>query len=215
MSGAVVIGAGPGIGRAVAERFAREGLPVAVLSRRPRAYAGALALPADVADEDALRAALDEASARLGPPDAVVYNAALIRPDRVGALPPGDQRAAWAVNVGGAITTAAHVLPGMARRGSGTFVVTGGMPVARPGYVSLSLGKAAVRALVELLDEEYAPAGVHVATVTVAGTVAPGTPFDPDVIAEHYWRLHTQPRTAWEREVVHDGITGLSLPVIR
>jgi hypothetical protein len=81
------------------------------------------------------------------------------------------------------------------------------MPVARPGYVSLSLGKAAVRALVELLDEQYAPAGVHVATVTVAGTVAPGTPFDPDLIAEHHWRLHTQPLVAWEREVVHDGVT--------
>jgi NAD(P)-dependent dehydrogenase (short-subunit alcohol dehydrogenase family) len=215
MSGAVVIGAGPGIGRAVAERFAREGLPVAVLSRRPPAYAGALALPADVTDEDALRAALDEAAARLGPPDAVVYNAALIRPDRVGALSATDQRAAWAVNVGGAIAAAAHVLPGMAARAGGTFLVTGGMPVARPGYVSLSLGKAAVRALVELLDEEYAPAGVHVATVTVAGTVAPGTAFDPDLIAERYWRLHTQPRTAWEREVVHDGITGLSLPIIR
>jgi NAD(P)-dependent dehydrogenase (short-subunit alcohol dehydrogenase family) len=54
----------------------------------------------------------------------------------------------------------------MAVRGSGTFLATGGMPVARPGYVSLSLGKAALRALVELLDEQYAPAGVHVATVT-------------------------------------------------
>jgi len=207
MSGAVVIGAGPGIGRAVAERFAREGLPVAVLSRRPRAYAGALALTADVADEDALRAALDAATARLGPPDVLVYNTALIRRDRVGALTPAEQRAAWAVNVGGAIAAAAHVLPGMAARGSGTFLATGGMPVARPGYVSLSLGKAALRALVELLDEQYAPAGVHVATVTVAGTVAPGGPFDPDLIATHYWRLHTQPRAAWQREVLHEGIT--------
>ena len=75
------------------------------------------------------------------------------------------------------------------------------MPVARPGYVSLSLGKAALRALVELLDEQYAPAGVHVATVT------PGGPFDPDLIAAHFWRLHTQPRDAWQREVVHGGIT--------
>ena len=37
--------------------------------------------------------------------------------------------------------------------------------------------------------------------MTVGGTVAPGTAYDPDDIAEHYWRLHTQPRDAWEREV--------------
>ena len=41
------------------------------------------------------------------------------------------------------------------------------------------------------------------ATVTVGGTVAPGTAYDPDDIAEHYWRLHTQPAGAWEREVLH------------
>lgn len=91
----------------------------------------------------------------------------------------------------------------MAERGHGTFVVTGGMPQAVPGYVSLSIGKAAVRSAVELLDATYGPAGVHVASVTVGGPVAPGTAYDPDDIAEHYWRLHTQPRAAWEREVRH------------
>ncbi|WP_433434824.1 hypothetical protein [Nonomuraea sp. CA-141351] len=46
---------------------------------------------------------------------------------------------------------------------------------------------------------------MHVASVTVDGTVAPGTDFDPDDIAEHYWRLHTQPRHQWEREALHAG----------
>jgi hypothetical protein len=77
------------------------------------------------------------------------------------------------------------------------------MPEPKPEYVSLSLGKAGVRALVTLLDKQYGPAGLHVATVTVDGPVAPGTAFDPDDIAEHYWRLHTQPRQAWQREIVH------------
>ena len=67
---------------------------------------------------------------------------------------------------------------------------------------SLSLGKAAARALTKLLASEYGPAGVHVATVIVAGAVAPGGPYDPDLIAGHYWRLHTQPPQAWEHEVV-------------
>jgi hypothetical protein len=42
--------------------------------------------------------------------------------------------------------------------------------------------------------------------VTVAGHIAPGSAFDPDVIAEHYWRLHVQPRHRWEREVLFSGV---------
>ena len=87
----------------------------------------------------------------------------------------------------------------------GSFIITGGMPEPEPAYVSLSLGKAGVRALVTLLDKEYGASGVHVATVTIAGEVAPGTAFDPGDIAEHYWRLHTQPPEHWEHEVVHRG----------
>jgi hypothetical protein len=49
------------------------------------------------------------------------------------------------------------------------------------------------------------PANIHVATVTVGGAVAPGSQFDPDRIAEHYWRLHHQPRAAWEHEFVFSG----------
>jgi NAD(P)-dependent dehydrogenase (short-subunit alcohol dehydrogenase family) len=135
----------------------------------------------------------------------VVYNAAIIRADAPGELPAGEQLHAWAVNVIGALTAAAQLAPAMARRGNGTFIVTGGMPTPDPGYVSLSLGKAGVRTLVTLLDQEYGPSGVHVASVTVGGPVAPGTNFDPDDIAEHYWRLHTQPRPEWQQEILHAG----------
>jgi NADP-dependent 3-hydroxy acid dehydrogenase YdfG len=214
MAGAVVLGAGPGTGRAIANRFARGGMPVTVVARSRAtvdAVAGSiatsaddvLALTADVADEDALRGALTAAEERFGVPDVVVYNAALIRPDRPGELAAAGQLAAWSVNVVGALTAAAQVLPRMAARGSGTFLITGGMPEPRPGYVSLSLGKAGVRTLAALLDMQYRDAGVHVATVTVAGPVAPGTAWDPDEIAEHYWRLHHQPRETWTHEAVH------------
>ncbi|WP_151774131.1 SDR family NAD(P)-dependent oxidoreductase [Streptomyces abyssomicinicus] len=214
MAGALIIGAGQGIGQAVARRFAREGLPVALIARTKETVAAgaeaigplgvrALPLTADTADEASLRAALDAATGELGEPDVVVYNAAVIRSDAVGELPHRDHLETYAVNVLGALTAAAHTLPAMARRGGGTFVVTGGMPEMKPQYVSLSLGKAGVRALVELLDTQYGPSGVHVATVTVGGAVAPGTAWDPDDIAEHYWRLHTQPPGQWEREVLH------------
>ncbi|RSM56284.1 short-chain dehydrogenase [Amycolatopsis sp. WAC 01376] len=212
MAGAVVIGAGPGIGRSVALRFAREGLPVTLIARTTETLTAlaaeigtALALTADVTNEKALKTALDTSVREHGVPDVVVYNAAIIQADAPGELSVERHLAAWSVNVVGAITAAAHIVPGMAERGSGTIIVTGGMPEAVPAYTSLSLGKAGVRALVSLLDTQFGPSGVHVATVTIAGPVAKGTPFDPDDIAEHYWRLHTQPRAEWTREIVHKG----------
>ncbi|MFI6788807.1 SDR family NAD(P)-dependent oxidoreductase [Nonomuraea sp. NPDC050383] len=216
MSGAVIIGAGPGIGQAVARRFAREGLPIALIARSERTLRAAaeavapsgvpvVVLQADSADQAGLTAALDKAAGAHGVPDVVVYNAAIIRADAPGELSVRGHMEAWAVNVVGALNAAAHVAPAMAARGSGTFLITGGMPEPKPEYVSLSLGKAGVRTLVTLLDQAYGPAGVHVASVTVAGPVAPGTDFDPDDIAEHYWRLHTQPRQEWEEEALHAG----------
>lgn len=216
MSGAVVIGAGPGVGQAVARRFAREGYPVALIARSEKTLRAAaetvapsgvrvVALPADCADEDALRVALDQVVAELGLPDVVVYNAAIVQADAPGELPTRAHLDAWSVNVVGALSAAAHLAPAMARRGSGTVLITGGMPKPKPQYVSLSLGKAGVRTLVQILDQEYGAAGVHAASVTIDGPVAPGTDFDPDIIAEHYWRLHTQPRHQWEHEVLHTG----------
>jgi NAD(P)-dependent dehydrogenase (short-subunit alcohol dehydrogenase family) len=218
MPGAVIIGAGPGIGQSAACRFARAGLPIALVARSEKtleAVAEAVApagvpvvsLAADSTDETALRAALDTAAEEFGLPDVVVYNAAIIQADALGELSVRAHLDAWAVNVVGAITAAAHVAPAMAQRGSGSFIITGGMPEPKPEYVSLSLGKAGVRTLVTLLDKQFGPAGIHVASVTVDGPVAPGTAFDPDDIAEHYWRLHNQPRHQWEREIVHSEVT--------
>jgi len=217
--GAVVIGVGPGIGTAVARVFARDGFSVGLIARsRATVDAARRALPgpgvpaylaeADASNPDQVRAALAGFEDEFGVPDVVVYNAALIQRDALGDLDLQRHLEAWSVNVVGAITSAAHVLPRMAARGHGTFVITGGMPEASPDYLSLSLGKAGVRALVEALDAQYAPSGVHVASVTVDGPVAPGTEFDPNDIAEHYRRLHAQPRTSWDREVVHSEVYG-------
>lgn len=216
MPGVIIVGVGPGIGASVARRFASEGLAVGLIARSRATVETVLSalagtgvdthgVTADAADEHALRAALDQLVDRLGVPDALVYNAAVIQSDALGELTVERHLNAWAVNVVGALTTAAHLLPRMAEIGNGTYLITGGMPTPIPGVISLSLGKAGVRALTELLDEQFRPAGVHVATVTVAGAVAPGTAFDPGDIAEHYWRLHTQPAHAWEREIVYGG----------
>jgi NAD(P)-dependent dehydrogenase (short-subunit alcohol dehydrogenase family) len=213
---AIVIGVGPGIGLSVAKRFAREGYSIGVIARSPATVdgtRGALAdtgvetagVTADVADEAGLRAALDSLVDRLGVPDVLVYNAAIIQWDAVGELTAKQHLDAWAVNVVGAITAVAHLGPRMAEAGRGTILITGGMPTPIPEVTSLSLGKAGVRALTELLATQYWPSGVHVATITVAGAVAPGSAFDPDEIAEQYWRLHAQPRAEWERELLYEG----------
>jgi NAD(P)-dependent dehydrogenase (short-subunit alcohol dehydrogenase family) len=210
MSGAIVIGAGPGIGASVVRRFSREGLAVGVIARSRATVdsvvasldgADALGVTADVTDEEGLRAALDQVVERYGAPDALVYNAGLIRRDRIGDLTARQQLDAWAVNVVGAITAVAHLAPRMVDARRGTILLTGGLPEPVPDSTSLSLGKAGVRALTHLLATQLGPSGIHVATVTIGGAVVPGTAFDPDEIADEYWRLHTQREGAWEVEV--------------
>jgi NAD(P)-dependent dehydrogenase (short-subunit alcohol dehydrogenase family) len=160
---------------------------------------------ADVADKAQLTAALDGLAGQLGAPEVLVYNVGMIRRDRPGELSYEQYFAAYAVNVLGALTSAAHLAPAMAAAGGGTILMTGGLPEPEPESTSLSLGKADVRALTVLLAREYGPRNIHVATVTVDGTVAAGGQFDPDRIAEYYWRLHAQPREAWQHEFVFSG----------
>lgn len=216
MPGAIVVGAGPGIGLSVARRFAVEGLPIGLIARSESTLIGAEAelastgvavarATADVRDETALNAALDRICGQFGTPEVLVYNAAVIQMDDFGELTAQQHLDAWATNVVGAITTVSHLGPRMAERGRGTIIITGGMPAPIPEVTSLSLGKAGVRALTELLATRFGQSGVHVATVTVGGAVAPGTAFDPDEIAEQYWLLHSQPQEAWEREVLYSG----------
>ena len=185
----------PGTSGALAEELSRSGRTVDVLV-------------ADVADERALNDAIDRVVEAAGVPDLVVYNAGLVRRDRPGDLSHEEHAYAWTVNVVGAITTASRLLPQMATRGTGSFLLTGGMPRADPEWTSLSLGKAGLRALTSLLAEEFGDRGVHVATVVVDGPVAQGTAFDPDLIAQEYLRLHRQQRTDWEHEVVFRGARG-------
>jgi NADP-dependent 3-hydroxy acid dehydrogenase YdfG len=216
MAGLILVGAGPGLGRSVARRFAFEGMPITLVARRDETLAAVAAdlassgvavyrHRADVAVTKQLQGALRASVNEHGVPDAVVYNAGLIRADGPGDLSADEQLHAWSINVLGALTTAVETMPLMAKDGRGTFLITGGMPVPVSSYLSLSLGKAGVRALTTMLAEHYGSDGVHAATITIAGAVAAGTPFDPDDIAEHYWRLHSQRREEWETEYVFSG----------
>jgi short-subunit dehydrogenase len=210
----VVIGAGPGLGRAIARRFGREGFAVTLVARREQAL-GELArqlrddgiavdtATADAADPHGFRAAL-EALARRITPGVVVYNAALITRDGILDMDEDHALASYAVDVLGAISAARVFTPAMRKAHAGTFLATGSYLGVdpEPAFASLSLGKTALRAAVSLLHEELKGAGVHAASVRIAGAIAPGTPLAPDRIAEAYWDIHIQPPVAWTDETV-------------
>ena len=116
-----------------------------------------------------------------------------------------DLTATLDVNVAGALMAAKLAAPAMRAAGRGTIVLTGGGLAHEPkaGASALSIGKAGMRSLTFCLAQELAPGGIHVATVTVSGRVEPGTHFDPDRIADEYWKLHTEPAAAWTTEVTY------------
>lgn len=212
----VVVGVGPGLGLAVADRFGREGYHLALMARqrntlddhttslRQKGYV-AHPFPVDVTDLSSLVTAFQSVNSTLGIPDVLVYNAALLKSDRPRQLTASDALEAFRVNVVGALVSVQQVLPGMEQRGSGTVLFTGGGSALHPSpdYTSLGMGKAALRHLCFSLAQELAPAGIHIATVTIAGAIQPGTHFDPDKIAEQYWALHAQQPCHWQQEVIY------------
>ncbi|MBA3471522.1 MAG: SDR family NAD(P)-dependent oxidoreductase [Herpetosiphonaceae bacterium] len=209
-----IVGAGPGISLAVAERFAREGFQIALIARRAAALdeyvrqlggsATAHGFVADAGDEQALIGAFD-AIHQLGPTAVLVYNASAGHAGSPLTLAAADLIADFKVSVVGALVATQQVVPHMQASGRGTILLTGGGLALNPypAYAALAVGKAGIRNLSFSLAAELAPARIHVATITIDGFVQPNTPLAPDVIAEGYWRLHTQPRNQWEREIVY------------
>jgi short-subunit dehydrogenase len=201
---------------AVARRFGSAGFRLALLARRAEALDGYVAelaqegiaaqgFAADAADAESLRQALGQVAAQLAPPDVLVYNAAVLRQGEPSALDAAVFLDDMRVNMVGALVAAQQVLPHMRARRQGTILLTGGGLALAPAppYASLAAGKAALRNLCYNLGAEVEPDGVHVATVTIAGFVQPGTHFDPAAIAEAYWTLHTQEPGQWEREIIY------------
>jgi NAD(P)-dependent dehydrogenase (short-subunit alcohol dehydrogenase family) len=204
----MIVGAGPGIGLAVARQFANEGFSVAALSRSGEATGENIhGFAADAADFASLQQVFARVAEKLSPPEVLVYNVAAIHQGVPSSLSSSDLIEDFKVNVAGALEASKLVIPDMQRNGRGTILFTGGGLALYPSaaYSSLAIGKAGIRSLAFSLAEELKPANIHVATVTVAGFVKAGIAFDPDKIAAHYWRLHTQSKDAWETEHLFKG----------
>lgn len=209
------IGTGPGMGLATAERFAREGFRVVLGARqldKTRDLASRLeaqgykvdASVVDAADPASTAALVEDVERRFGAIDVLHYNAASMRQAGIGTQPASTFNSDLAVNIGGALAAVQAVASRMAARGAGDILLTGGgfALAPSPDYLSLSIGKAGIRALALGLFDSLRAQGVHVATVTVAGFVSPGS-VDAEKVAEAFWRLHSQPKDAWTVEEVY------------
>jgi short-subunit dehydrogenase len=218
MNTIAIVGAGKGISGSVAKRFGSEGFQIALIARNAEKLEGlktelegqgftVRTYTADAGDAKTLSASLERVTADLGAPQVLVYNAMSSSVQGAVSLEPAALEADFRVNVSGALVAAKAVLPAMLEANRGTILFTGGGLALHPApqYASLAVGKAGLRNLAFSLAQELEPKNIHVATVTVAGFVKPGTAFDPDKIAAHYWRLHTQARGAWETEHLFQG----------
>ena len=214
----IIIGAGPGLGAAIARRFAAEGLPIGLVSRRAdrlssveerlaRGGAAVAVEAADAADPASLTHAIDRLAVRLGPPEVLVYNAVAASRGKPSEIDAEQLVHELKVDVVGALVAANHVAGPMRARGGGTILLTGGGSAEHPwaGMTALGVGKAALRNLARCLAQEYGELGVHVATVTVHGMIREGTALAPDAIADVYAALHAEPRGAWRTEVDYRG----------
>jgi len=201
----VVVAAGPGLGRAVALRFAREGAAVGLVARSTDrlgelvaevSAAGAPAVAtaaADVGDEAALRRALGSLRAELGEATVLVYNGSAYVEGSVTALAPDALRLAVDVGVVGALVAAQEAVPAMRAAGRGTVLLTGSIAADRASTSAAAVGiaKAGLRSLARSLNKEVADDGVRVVTVTIDGVLSGPKALDVDAVAERYWTLHS------------------------
>jgi NADP-dependent 3-hydroxy acid dehydrogenase YdfG len=211
------IGSGPGMGFATAERFAKDGFQV-ILSARNTAKTQELAdqlnakgyrvqvRTVDASDPSSVASLIGEVERQVGSIDVLHYNAASMRQATLAEQPRDTFVSDLSINIGGALAAAQAVLASMTERNSGTILLTGGGYSLQPNpdFLSLSIGKAGIRALTHGVFESLKEKGIHVATVTVAAAVAPGSK-EAEAVAEHFWQLYSQPKGSWTAEVKYTG----------
>lgn len=219
---ALITGVGPGLGAALARRFAREGCAVAVIARtagftdqlaREISGAGgrAITIVADVSRPEEIRAAVHRARTELGPIAVLVHNASASSGNGLLGTTPAEFEQAWRSAALGAFVCAQETAPDMLRAGDGTMLFTGATSSVRGGgWLGFSSAKFALRGLVQSLARELWPQGIHVAHILIDGIIGePGSAsgpeaeplLEPDHIAEAYWHLANQQRSAWTLEL--------------
>ena len=192
MTTVAIIGAGKGLGAAVARRFGQEGYAVALISRnreRVDALASelvaegvqALGFVADVRDPESITATLEQAADALGPIEVLQYSPLpakqFMRP--VMETTPADLVGPVEFSIYGPVAAVHAVVPGMRFLGQdrGTIVFVNGGSAVKPGraVTGTSVAFAGQAAYAELLHEVLGEEGIHVAQLIIGGAIEPGS----------------------------------------
>ncbi len=227
---ALVIGAGEATGGAIARRFAREGYTTCVTRRNAdklqplveqieRAGGKARAFGSDARREEQVIELVQGIERDLGPIEVCVFNVGGNVRFPIREMTARVYTKVWEMAALAGFLTGREVAKVMVPRDRGTILFTGATASLRggKGFAAFAGAKHALRALAQSMARELGPEGIHVAHVVVDGAI--DTPFirenfperyklkenegilDPEAIAENYWRLHRQPRSAWTHEL--------------
>jgi NAD(P)-dependent dehydrogenase (short-subunit alcohol dehydrogenase family) len=205
----MIIGAGPGIGQAVAKHFGSKAWTVVLNGRNPSRLAtleaelkaegiSAHAVAADATSPRALRAAIAEAEHLTGGLSVIHFNAAVVRQQDLFSMTDLEVEQDLAIDIAAGLHTIRAAVDSFGNRG-GTILVTGGGLVVQPhaSYATLGVGKAALRNIVQALAEPLAAKRIRIAIATVSTLVSPGSS-ESRGVAETFWHLATNANSSWE-----------------
>ncbi len=223
------VGASAGLGAALARRFAQGGLEVALTGRSAArlgevaaaitaAGGRARALPGDVSDRAELER-LSREVARLGTLEVAIFNAGNAERGDPLEVTPEQFESTWRGSTFAGFLFAQTAVRQLLPAGGGSLLVTGATASlrGRGPFTAFAAAKAGLRSLAQSFAREFSPRGIHVAHVIIDGGIdgerlrsrapervaqagADGL-LHPDDIAETYWQLHRQPRSAWTHEL--------------
>jgi NAD(P)-dependent dehydrogenase (short-subunit alcohol dehydrogenase family) len=226
---ALIIGAGDHLGSAIARRFAREGFHIVATRRRGdvaplvesiESLGGtATGVHSDARDEDEVKALIERIESTIGPIEVAVFNVGGNVSFPILETTTRVYRKVWEMCALGGFLVGRESARVMLERGRGTILFTGATASLRgkDGFAAFAGGKHALRALAESMARELGPQGIHIGHVVIDGPIdnensrqlfpeiyaqrpADGI-LQPDDIAEVYWNIHCQNRTAWTFEM--------------
>ncbi|MFO1188140.1 MAG: SDR family NAD(P)-dependent oxidoreductase [Alphaproteobacteria bacterium] len=215
---ALVIGAGQGLGAALARAFSTAGLRVALAARSRQsvealaAGLGATAFACDATRVDDVNRLFAATEASLGAPEIVVYNAGLRIRGPLPDLDPADVQRSLLANAFGGFLVGQAAARSMIARKRGSIFFTGASASIK-GFARsapFAMGKFALRGLAQSMARELGPSNIHVAHFVIDGAIAqagrepprgPDSLMDADAIAANYLHVHRQPRTTWSWEI--------------
>lgn len=217
---ALVVGTGSGLSASLARLFAKNGMKVALASRKPQKLealakeTGARAYACDASSRSEVPALFKSVTEDLGAPDLVVYNPSYRTRGPLIELDPVEVEKALMVTCYGGFLVGQAAARQMLERGHGSILFTGASASVK-GYAQsapFAMGKFGLRGLAQSMARELQPKNIHVAHFVIDGGIRQQNDprsaqrgndgmLEPDAIAETYLHIHRQHRSAWTWEV--------------